>query len=218
MKLPVPSRRANIVLAWVLALALIVFGAWLIGKVVTLGEENHHLEEQDRQSRADRAKLFDEVESDKVAIEALREQLKQLGEKPVVEPDDVPDGSRIVVVPGPRGLSCIEDVGLTACRGPSGQPGKPGADGSDGVDGTDGLNGQDGAPGAKGDPGPKGEKGDPGERGPAGADGAPGTARPGSYACPSGQYLDGFTIGADGTVSLSCQPVPTFPGNSGGQP
>lgn len=216
MKIPVPSRRANIALAWVMVLVLIVFGAWLIGKVVTLGQENHSLEEQDRQSRSDRAQLRDDVEADRLALEALREQIRQLGEEPVVEPEDVPDDARVVVAPGPkgdRGASCIEELGFNRCRGDEGKGGSDGADGdpgSDGINGQDGAPGAPGAPGAKGETGPKGDKGDPGERGPAGP---PGTAQPGSYACPSGQYLEGFTISTDGTVSLTCQPLPVFPGN-----
>ena len=34
---------------------------------------------------------------------------------------------------GARGLSCVEELGLEACKGPKGDPGEPGADGQDGT-------------------------------------------------------------------------------------
>lgn len=212
MKMPVPSRRTNIALAWLVGITILCLGAWLIGKVATLGEANTSLQEQDRQSRTDREALRETAESlseslasDRLDITALREQIRQLGEEPVVQPDRPTVPGRLIVIPGPRGESCIEEIGYPRCRGAEG------TDGSSGVDGTPGANGTDGA---QGPPGPAGSKGDPG---PPGKDGGAGTAQPGSYSCGEGQYLNGITIAADGGVTLACQPLPTFPGNPGGQ-
>ncbi|MDN4174744.1 hypothetical protein QWY28_17415 [Nocardioides sp. SOB77] len=89
---------------------------------------------------------------------------------------------------GPRGLSCTEELGLDACRGPVGPAGPAGADST--------------VPGPAGPQGPAGERGEPG---PAG------TARPGSYTCPDGEYLAGFDIADGGSVTLTCRPLSTFP-------
>lgn len=208
IKAPVPSRRSIIILAWfvgVLALLLIV---WLFGKVATLGEANQQFEERDQQSLEDRRILAERLDREEAALGALAEQLRQLGEDPVVEPVNPPDPGRLVIIPGPkgdRGQSCIEEIGFPRCRG---------AEGDDGTSGLDGAPGTNGADGAQGPPGPAGPKGDPGA---PGKDGAPGTAQPGSYSCGEGQYLNGITIAADGSVTLACQPLPTFPGNPGGQ-
>jgi hypothetical protein len=116
--------------------------------------------------------------------------------------------------------------------GRDGRPGEPGADGEPGTDGADGSNGIDGAPGrgiqsmqcatggwiiqyadglAASDPGPcRGPQGEPGADGKDGADGEDGvdgkdgTARPGTYACPEGQFATGFAIATDGAVTLTC--------------
>ena len=180
----------------------------------------------DQNSLRDRNELHAKLDEQGATIEQQRRALEEANRRctvaegcvPVPTPETPDDDGDVVTVPipgpkgdkGDRGASCIEALGFNRCRG---DEGKGGSDGADGDPGSDGINGQDGAPGApgaKGDTGPKGDKGDPGERGPAGP---PGTAQPGSYACPSGQYLEGFSIGADGTVSLTCQPVPVFPGN-----
>lgn len=203
MKAPVPSRRTNIALAWIVVLAGIVFAAWLVGKVTTLGEENHRFEQRDRQSLDDRRDLRDRLDREEAALTALAEQLRQLGQKPVVEPSDPPDPGQVVVVPGPkgdRGESCIEEIGYPRCRG---------AAGDDGSAGSPGIDGQDGADGA---PGPKGDKGDPGERGEKGEKGDPGTAQPGTYSCGPGEYVTGFAVTDAGAVVLTCQLIPA-PGN-----
>ncbi|WP_182377904.1 hypothetical protein [Nocardioides sp. WS12] len=62
--------------------------------------------------------------------------------------------------------------------------------------------------------GPAGKDGTNGTNGIDGKDGAPGTAQPGTYACPAGEYLTGFGVAADGSVSLAC--ASANPGNSGG--
>lgn len=73
-----------------------------------------------------------------------------------------------------------------------------------------------GSDGAQGPQGPQGPAGPAGQDGADGKDGAPGTAQPGLYSCGDGEYLNGITIAADGSVTLACQPLPTNPGNPGG--
>lgn len=197
----------------VLFVAVLLVAVWA---VLWLAHENDILDERDRQSLSDREDLRRDLNAEQAAREALEEQIRQLGERPVVEPEDVPDDAQVVIVPGPRGPSCIEAIGYARCRGdrgPGGREGDAGTPGRPGEPGATGATGQPGAKGDRGDVGPKGDTGPQGERGPAGA---PGTAQPGSYACPSGQYVEGFSVGADGAVSLTCQPAPVFPGNPGG--
>lgn len=212
MKAPVPSRRALTGLAWFTGLVLTLLIVWLVAKVSTFGEENRALQEQDRQSRADRAELFKEVKSDKRDIIALTEQLRQLGEKPAVQPEEVPD-SGIVVIPGPRGASCIEQIGYVRCRGTKGNSGVRGAAGPAGVNGKDGA---PGVAGPQGEAGPAGPQGPAGPAGPQGPKGDPGTAKPGTYLCPEGQAQRGWSVAEDGNVTYEC--VPLNPGNPGGNP
>jgi hypothetical protein len=58
-------------------------------------------------------------------------------------------------------------------------------------------------------PGPMGPAGPAGADstvpGPQGIRGPEGTARPGDYACADGEYMTGFTIDAEGAVTLACQ-------------
>lgn len=49
-----------------------------------------------------------------------------------------------------------------------------------------------------GTPGPKGDEGDPG------------TALPGQYLCPTGEWMYGFTVAEGGAVTLSCSKIPPF--------
>lgn len=172
MRIPVPSRRVVIALAWMAGIAALLFAGWLILQVSSLAEENQRFEERDQQSLADREHLHDEVEAQQAALEALAEQLQELGEEPVVEPDEIPTESDVVVIPGPRGFSCIEEIGYPRCRGAEGLPG------SDGRAGADGRDGRDGAPGPAGPTGPAGPAGPQGERGPAGPQGEPGPQGP----------------------------------------
>lgn len=86
-----------------------------------------------------------------------------------------------------------------------GDPGKDGAAGKDGSNGLDGKNGTDGKDGAQGPAGPKGDPGVDGAPGPAGS------VTPGDYGCPSGEYVTGIHVGADGSMSLSCGGVLAAP-------
>jgi hypothetical protein len=142
---------------------------------------------------------------------------------------DTPPPVVIPGIPGPRGFS-----GAPGPRGPTGLPGATGPRGPRGVDGAPGPVGENGPTGPPGSTGPRGDKGDTGATGPqgeqgpkgetgdrgpvgadgpAGADGATGaqgpagTTLPGTYTCPDAQTLHGFTVAADGSVTLDCQPA-----------
>lgn len=131
--------------------------------------------------------------------------------------DDADDGKvpDPILIPGPTGAT--GPVGPRGVRGVAGTDGTDGAEGKrgprgfTGLDGTDGAAGQNGAQGGTGPAGPAGPQGPSGSNGSNGQDGAtgpvgpPGTALPGSYQCPDGQVLTGFTVAADGSVSLNCQ-------------
>lgn len=171
MKAPVPSRRTNIVLAWMVVIAILALGAWLVGKVTTLGEENQQLEQRDQQSIRDREDLRERLEREEAALLALAEQIRLLGQQPVVEPSDPPEPGELVAIPGPRGLSCIEEIGYARCRGDRGRVGGDGSPGEPGSDGQDGEAGPPGPPGPAGPPGDRGPEGPAGPAGPAGADG-----------------------------------------------
>ncbi|WP_228941853.1 hypothetical protein [Nocardioides sp. Leaf374] len=137
---------------------------------------------------------------------------------------DAGDEPTATLIPGPVGASCVEELGLPACRGTTGPAGPQGDTGPRGRPGTDGRPGRDGddstVPGPTGlscveelglaacrgpvgpastVPGPAGPAGSQGPQGPAG------TANPGTYSCPDGQYVAGFTIGEAGGVSLDCR-------------
>lgn len=152
----VPSKAA---LRRGAAFLIALFVAVLLGSVwavLWLANENDTLDERDRQSLADREELRRDLTAEQAAREALEQQIRSLGEKPVLDPEDVPPDTDVIVVPGPkgdRGESCIEEIGYPRCRGTAGD------DGSNGTSGADGEDGADGAPGPKGDPGPAGADG-----------------------------------------------------------
>jgi hypothetical protein len=94
------------------------------------------------------------------------------------------------------------------CRGPRG------------VKGDNGTDGTDGGPGEPGPTGPAGPTGPPPtdeqvadavadycalHAGCQGPPGPAGTVNPGDYQCPEGQFVAGFAVTADGTVTLTCK-------------
>lgn len=202
----VPSKTA---LRRGAAFLIALFVAVLLGSVwavLWLANENDTLDERDRQSLTDREELRRDLTAEQAAREALEQQIRSLGEKPVLEPEDVPPDTDVIVVPGPkgeRGESCIEEIGLQPCRGDEGRIGKPGSEGEPG---------EPGVPGTPGEPGPKGDKGEKGDTGGQGPKGDPGTAQPGTYSCAAGEYMTGFSITDAGAVVLVCQPA-LGPGN-----
>lgn len=118
-------------------------------------------------------------------------------------------------VPGPPPTEAQMDATLARyCDARNECQGDAGANGLDGSDGrgilstqcttggwiteyTDGFVGSDSAP-------CRGTNGIDGERGPAGPQG---TAKPGTYSCPDGEVMTGFTVAADGAVTLACEDV-----------
>lgn len=152
-------------------------------------------------ARENRTRLDDQQVTSKV----LADQLRALGEEPVIEPADPPPSVQTIPIPGRPGTP-----------GRDGVNGKPGRDGKAGQDGSDGTPGTPGNAGPKGDTGAAGPQGDRGQEGPVGPQGPPGTAQPGTYTCPDGEYLRGFTIAPDGAVNLICAPVAQLP--TGGNP
>lgn len=123
-------------------------------------------------AREDRTNLITQLDEERAKVDALYEQLRSVGEDPVVEP-----GTSSPSSPGPSG--------------PTGPQGVPGDDGPApsaadvlaavnaycaSVGGCRGADGKDGKPGANGQPGESavGPQGPAGPPGPAGADGIPG--------------------------------------------
>lgn len=129
-------------------------------------------------ARAERIELISQLDGERAKVDALYEQLRSLGEDPVVEPGKSTPGTE-----GPQGPQ-----GLT---GPQGVPGVEGPapsatdvlsavnaycasiGGCRGADGAPGTNGTDGQPGESvvGPQGPAGPAGPQGPAGPAGASG-----------------------------------------------
>lgn len=132
------------------------------------------------------AGLRDDVATERSARNALVQQVKDLGEKPVV---------------GPAG-----PAGIPGNSGKDGTNGVSGINGADGSDGTDGRDGDPGQPGSDGQPGPQGEKGATGERGEAGAPGPTGPVGPTGAtgdtgpSCPTGYTLTEKTIEGEDTA------------------
>lgn len=204
------TRKARLkrILDWRFLVTLIVILAlgWMIYS------ERRRAEEADAASVRDRAELRAQVDAQKAASKALAEQIRQLGQQPVIEPPESGDAPRIVVIPAPRGLrgpSCIEELGYPRCRGDKGNAGTQGKPGSPGTDGEPGADGTDGAPGKNGSDGKDGPPGPQGEQGPAGP---AGTAQSGTYSCGEGQAIKSFTVAEGGAVTLTCVDLPQFPG------
>lgn len=187
---------------------LVVIAAAIVGVALAFfayGMAN--LQARQDESRQDRKELREEIVQDREVIatqQAIVEELQRrcieaAGCEPIRLPETVQGIQGVQGIPGPRGPR-----GFTGKTG----VGQDGADGTDGTDGetvvgpagADGKDGQDGAPGPKGDPG---------------------TARPGTYSCPAGEYATGFTITDDGTVALTCAALVhgnPNPGNEGTTP
>jgi hypothetical protein len=205
--------------AWIVPLVVMLLVGLLLGVVIyRVGLLSTRLD----QSQSDRADLHGQLQQQEKASQTLARQVRRLGGTPLVSPPaEVTSGpSGPVGATGQRGA-----VGPSGPRGPAGVDGPAGSPGPVGPSGAPGAIGQ---PGPKGDTGPKGSAGEPGPAGPAGpsgADGKDGAAGPqgpagsvtsGDYVCPSGEYVTGFHVAADGSVSLDCggllapvQPAPT---------
>lgn len=162
-RVPVPTHRTLVVLAWAVVLATVGLVAFLVITVFRLmGADDFSL--------ADRADIRDEVDTiraeaadDRAAREALTAQVESLGETPVVQPGaTLPPNLRFIPVPGEDGSDGDDGGdgtdgtdGTDGGDGTDGEPGGPGADGIDGQDGTDGTDGEDGTDGRDGDDAPR---------------------------------------------------------------
>lgn len=143
------------------ALVVLAVGVLLglvVGEVVAQGNRLDRTRSELAHAEADRQALAADQE-------ALRDQLIDLGEEPVVGPAGVPGE------PGERG-----PMGPPGRDGRDGQDGAPGPAGPQGEQGPAGVDGVDGAQGPQGEPGPTGPEGLPGEPGPQGPQGEPGPA------------------------------------------
>lgn len=178
-----------------LGLACVVL-AVAIGLVLTsvIGLANHARQqdaELDDATHA-RAEIVKDLQAQRSALAKANRRLVDAGKLPVSTPTaGAPAG-----VPGANGAT-----GPQGPRGPRGATGPNGPAGPAGDVGATGTAGEDGAPGPKGD---KGDVGPAGPVGPTGPAGANGTFLPGSWSCPDGQVVTGFTVDASGALTLSC--------------
>lgn len=161
-RLPVPTRRALLIGAWAVGLSAIALVVYLLVTVLSMT----HADERDSSDRAD---LRVEVTEQQKRADLLAQQVRSLGETPIVQPSTPAvkgePKSRYVPVPGPAGKD-----GANGLPGKS-LPGLPGAPGQS-VVGPPGATGKDGATGPAG---PTGSAGKDGKDGGPGADGAPGS-------------------------------------------
>lgn len=193
-------------LRWVVIAAGFALIGVLLAVALDQGSDNATSINDARDTNRALEKKLDEQET---ITAALLEQIRLLGQQPVVEPKNPPGSNKIIAIPGPRGPSCVEELGYPRCRGDKGdggaqgKPGSPGANGERGADGTDGAPGKNGSDGKDGPPGPQGEQG---PAGPAG------TAQPGTYSCSDSQAIKSITVTEGGAVTLTCVDLPQFPG------
>lgn len=116
--------------------AMLIF-AWVVSTVLTLATTT-------QKSNADRADLRTELKQQQAATQALSDQLKALGETPIVTPKAPPPVNlRYVPIPGPPGPVGPKGESITGPKGDTvvGPPGEsitgpPGKDGKDGADST----------------------------------------------------------------------------------
>lgn len=157
----------GLVIAFIVLSALTVYGFYISDQrdEALKAESEMRLAEAEAQN----VKLEKRFNSSTRQTKALISQVRSLGEKPVVNPGDIP------TVVGPRGAQGVQGPegrpGVQGPRGPQGPNGRPGTAGPAGPAGTDGSDGQpgaDGPPGPSGPQGAEGPKGDRGDQGPAG--------------------------------------------------
>jgi hypothetical protein len=226
--LHIPSSRRAVVTVWIIVVLIALAGIiLLVWRLTSLQASDTDAHAQITQLK----KINDQ--QDAVIAEANR-RLIAAGKHPVrglpgiagaTGPGPTSDEVRAAVA-----LWCSQ-VGMSPCRPTQdqvalavaqncsqdgkchGKPGRPGKDGTDGIDGTDGTDGTDGAPG----PPPTDAQVLAGVTDYCAIHGAcqgkDGSVVPGDYQCGIGFYLEGFTVAADGTVSLNCQP--NFPPGGG---
>jgi hypothetical protein len=193
-------------LSWLIPLAVMAtIGVFLAVILTELDADDQAREQQHA-----------EIVALQAGLDEANARLTEQGEPPVPVPEVEPgtDTPAPQIIIGERGFTgATGPQGRTGPPGETGPPGRPGKDGMDGRPGADGLDGEPGADGAAGAdgkdgldglPGKDGVDGAPGKDGLPGKDGAPGTALPGTYTCPEGQFTTGFSIATDGVVTLTC--------------
>ena len=135
-------------------------------------------------ARAERVELITQLDEERAKVDALYEQLRALGEDPVVEPGKSTPGAEGPQGPaGPQGapgddgrpptagevLAAVNAycASIGGCVGPAGAPGTAGAKGDPGesVVGPQGPAGPAGPQGPAGPAGPRGDEGIPGANG-----------------------------------------------------
>lgn len=201
----VPSTRWLLLAAGMLVLGVVV--AVVIAELAAVQDDVD-------ESRRDRADLRVIVAEQHAAATALAEQVRELGEEPVIDPGDpppaavnLPSTERVIVGPrGPAGPPGRPGVGE------QGEPGKPGADGESitgpqgeagaSITGPPGMDGKDGAAGTPGAPGADGKDGAPGKDGRGVA----------SVACTSPFETTWTYTYTDGSTQIvTCTPTATEP-------
>lgn len=167
--------------AWAILALMLTFGLYLTIQGV---KEQQALDRDNaaQNRKADARKQQDALNKANGKVEQLGQQLRGLGETPVVStqpvpvPQGVPGARGQTGSAGPRGLPGLPgdqgSQGIFGKPGKNGSPGAAGEKGDSGAAGSTGPKGDTGATGPKGDPGPAGTKGDPGEPGTKGDPGA----------------------------------------------
>jgi hypothetical protein len=194
----VPSRRTVHAVWYVAAALLIVLVAWLAWAVVTtdqrLEKADAELREQAASiaaARENQERLARSAENNAEAAAVLAEQVRELGERPAVEPTQLPE-----VIEGPPGEP--GQRGQRGPQGPSGDVGETGDRGPRGYMGRVGERGPQGEMGPRGEPGATGPKGEPGEPGATGATGPQGPPGPAGERGPQGPPGPAGSNGSDG--------------------
>lgn len=164
-RLPVPTRRALMVGAWAVGMSVVALVVYLLVTVLSMTHD-------DERDSSDRADLRVEVTEQQKRADLLDQQIRALGETPIVQPSKPAvkgePKSRYVPLPGPAGRDGAD--GLPGSDGKS-LPGLPGAPGQSVV----GPPGDTGPTGPTGPAGPSGSAGKDGKDGSPGADGSPGS-------------------------------------------
>lgn len=182
--------------------AVVVVGFALVGVMLAIlaGRQSDNstiLAAEQHRRAALEAALFDQ----QTTSQALADQVRALGERPVVSPGKPPEVVSIPGITGPQGIP-----GLAGATGETGRAGSRGPRGFTGLDatGATGPQGPAGPTGQQGEQGPQGE-GQPGPQGPAGDRGTDGAQGPAGPACPDGYHSEHRTVTS--TEQPSGEPV-----------
>lgn len=201
-----PRQR---IIGWIVLVAVVGGGLFYLFDDVT---DRLTIAERDAQRNevvaADNREALSEAND---RVDVLGQQIRDLGEDPVVSTSPVQGPTVITGPQGERGLRGL--IGLQGPPGATGSTGARGSTGATGATGAAGSTGAQGATGATGQTGPQGPAGPQGDRGPAGQDGKDGRGIK-SAVCADGRwtitYTDDTTSdGGDCTASLLPAPEPS---------